>query len=906
MVLASMLGPCLLRDGRTSISSSAEKQDYYASNNQPRQQTPWWRKGPSAPVPAPAPAYFAATHGQHRSADGQTARSSGGRAAAKRRKKKHATIKGRPIVKGGKERGLWRSIFGPRPLLEVHSIDQLSQLVDAEGWGLEDLSVHTGGPRPAESAAATTAIAAADVDGVALESAAAAAKGATSKVTAEPGVTSGGGAVPATVKSNNNGEGYTDAVRAEDIPVVPTPSIPPQELHPAVQALLERATAGTKPSMHGDGRKIGLAIEGGGMRGCVAAGMASCLHFLGMADSFDCVYGASAGSLIGAYFVSRQSNGTAVYHDVLPSAGARFIDMSKFPQALGFELPKVPRKGSGGASGEEELGALEAARAASFARVIGLDFLLEEVVGRVHGLDFGAFSANDKLQPLHVVASGVSSMGTVSLASRRGYFSTLDELTGCIRASMLVPGLAGPLVSVPKRQGDGGSSLTADSVATPPQEGRATTLPPTSDPDSDSRVGGGDREAVVTASSPPVGREGREDSVVGSGAGEPATAQPRAGFLGTGNGGVVEEEDESLGKEEEREVPVAAAPVEAFESNAGNKGGTGGGGDASELLVDAMVFEPLPYRSAIEDGCTDVVVLCTRPEGSQVLGKKPSIYESRVVKKFFEQHDDPDTTSGISNSLQQLEHLRVYAEDALVLGEGSRTGVAQAAPKGGAGEGREAFLLAIAPAASSKEVGQLEMDRRAILQGCRDGFAACYDAFVGPAKSLAAAAADGGADVVGPLARSGAEMAVEYFPDSLLSTPVDLNATYLETGHLISDNQAQGLFSPLPPLAPTGEKGSGATEALEGGGGGRGAFGRLWLGRNNGGDASSPPSPLKISPSDGRRGLLRRLLSRRKLGRKPSASSSRPGASAPAPPEAVVTEGAGVGAAAAAAAEPTR
>lgn len=36
--------------------------------------------------------------------------------------------------------------------------------------------------------------------------------------------------------------------------------------------------------------------------------------------------------------------------------------------------------------------------------------------------------------------------------------------------------------------------------------------------------------------------------------------------------------------------------------------------------------------------------------------KKPSIYESRVVKKFFEQHDDPDTTSGISNSLQQVQY----------------------------------------------------------------------------------------------------------------------------------------------------------------------------------------------------------------------------------------------------------
>lgn len=39
--------------------------------------------------------------------------------------------------------------------------------------------------------------------------------------------------------------------------------------------------------------------------------------------------------------------------------------------------------------------------------------------------------------------------------------------------------------------------------------------------------------------------------------------------------------------------------------------------------------------------------------------KKPSIYESRVVKKFFEQHDDPDTTSGISNYLQQVQQYAI-------------------------------------------------------------------------------------------------------------------------------------------------------------------------------------------------------------------------------------------------------
>lgn len=36
------------------------------------------------------------------------------------------------------------------------------------------------------------------------------------------------------------------------------------------------------------------------------------------------------------------------------------------------------------------------------------------------------------------------------------------------------------------------------------------------------------------------------------------------------------------------------------------------------------------------------------------LQQKPSIYETRVVKKFFEQHDDPDTTSGISDYVQKV------------------------------------------------------------------------------------------------------------------------------------------------------------------------------------------------------------------------------------------------------------
>lgn len=53
-------------------------------------------------------------------------------------------------------------------------------------------------------------------------------------------------------------------------------------------------------------KKVGLAIEGGGMRGCVSAGMIGAVSTLGLMDTFDAVYGSSAGSLVGAYAIAGQ------------------------------------------------------------------------------------------------------------------------------------------------------------------------------------------------------------------------------------------------------------------------------------------------------------------------------------------------------------------------------------------------------------------------------------------------------------------------------------------------------------------------------------------------------------------------------------------------------------------------
>jgi len=134
-------------------------------------------------------------------------------------------------------------------------------------------------------------------------------------------------------------------------------------------------------------------------------------------------------------------------------------------------------------------------------------------------------------------------MSTVSLASRRGHFSTLDELTGCIRASMLVPGLAGPLLSVPRRQ----------------------------------RAGSG----------------------AGSEAGRPWAAEKphrrKDGFVFRRRGGGEEEQRRRL--ELEGEDSAATTPLDlGSESGSSEEGESADGDDATELLVDAMVFEPLPYR----------------------------------------------------------------------------------------------------------------------------------------------------------------------------------------------------------------------------------------------------------------------------------------------------------------------
>jgi predicted patatin/cPLA2 family phospholipase len=67
--------------------------------------------------------------------------------------------------------------------------------------------------------------------------------------------------------------------------------------------------AGPGGPPYGDGLRVALAIEGGGMRGVISAGMALELHDRGLVPAFDAVYGASAGAITGAWLLSSRPEG---------------------------------------------------------------------------------------------------------------------------------------------------------------------------------------------------------------------------------------------------------------------------------------------------------------------------------------------------------------------------------------------------------------------------------------------------------------------------------------------------------------------------------------------------------------------------------------------------------------------
>jgi predicted patatin/cPLA2 family phospholipase len=102
----------------------------------------------------------------------------------------------------------------------------------------------------------------------------------------------------------------------------------PDLSHPVAEILRERAASGSTPGARRDPHRVALALEGGGMRGVVSAGMAAALERLGLTASFDLVVGASAGAINGGALVAGVARGcVAAYHG--PFASRSFVNPAR-------------------------------------------------------------------------------------------------------------------------------------------------------------------------------------------------------------------------------------------------------------------------------------------------------------------------------------------------------------------------------------------------------------------------------------------------------------------------------------------------------------------------------------------------------------------------------------------------
>jgi len=99
-------------------------------------------------------------------------------------------------------------------------------------------------------------------------------------------------------------------------------------LPPAKQVILDRLSEGSVPGERSDDYRLALAIEGGGMRGVVSAGMLVALEQLGITGCIDLVVGTSAGALAGAFFVDgRAVEGSVLFYTELHDEP--FLDRSR-------------------------------------------------------------------------------------------------------------------------------------------------------------------------------------------------------------------------------------------------------------------------------------------------------------------------------------------------------------------------------------------------------------------------------------------------------------------------------------------------------------------------------------------------------------------------------------------------
>ena len=204
--------------------------------------------------------------------------------------------------------------------------------------------------------------------------------------------------------------------------------------HPVLEALLARKRSGSVPGERTDGMRIGLAVEGGGMKGVISAGACGEILRAGFADCFDAVYGSSAGAMNLTYYLANQPEGIRAYEEDLVDGG--FLDLRRLPALEGPRRKGRKGKKNEGLGADEDDGAEEKVQPAMDVSYL-VDGVMDGTTNRALRWDL---LMNSRV-PLKVVATSLDTLTPVVL---EGPWRGVEDLKQCLKASAAVPTLAGP------------------------------------------------------------------------------------------------------------------------------------------------------------------------------------------------------------------------------------------------------------------------------------------------------------------------------------------------------------------------------------------------------------------------------------------------------------------------------
>jgi len=397
---------------------------------------------------------------------------------------------------------------------------------------------------------------------------------------------------------------------------------------------------------------------------------------------------------------------------------------------------------------------------------MNLTYVLDGVMDETHGLrpfDLAAFRANDKKQPLYVVASAVSNGGkgemeTVAFNSMEGdFFGTApddeEEPTSKERVSWyrrvwsLFSFVPYSLFSAARRS----LSRSAQEVKPLMKDTiEAEALPP----GSSAMYGFSNRRKIRKLQRPSIDKKNYDPTgrLSDEGGGKdgiftcleasmlvPAAAGPPLQLIRSKNRHLVEQRSR---------FPMFRSKKEQQKKKEIN----------SHLAYDAFCYEPIPYRSAVEKAnATHVLALRSRPDGC-IVESKQHMYEKLVAPIYFTKHGMSQVSRLFATGGSQYRYL----EDVMVLNEGLVQGIAmgqniscsdnesrgvkvpptqlyagtdKANTFRGTEDWKQAHLLPITLPFDTPELPTLSQDKDEVMKAVRNGYAAAFD-ILAPIASL--------------------------------------------------------------------------------------------------------------------------------------------------------------------------